>query len=64
MTEREAEVLKLVALGFTNKEISRRLDVGVKSIETYRARGSEKLDIKTRAELVRYAAAQGWLADV
>ncbi len=64
LTEREAEVLKLVALGFTNKEISRRLDVGVKSIETYRARGSEKLDIKTRAELVRYAAAQGWLADV
>ena len=64
LTEREAEVLKLVALGFTNKEIARRLDVGVKSIETYRARGSEKLDIKTRAELVRYAAAQGWLADV
>lgn len=64
LTEREAEVLKLVALGFTNKEIARRLDVGVKSVETYRARGSEKLDIKTRAELVRYAAAQGWLADV
>lgn len=64
LTEREAEVLKLVALGFTNKEIARRLDLGVKSIETYRARGSEKLDIKTRAELVRYAAAQGWLADV
>lgn len=63
LTEREAEVLKLVALGFTNKEIARRLDVGVKSVETYRARGSEKLDIKTRAELVRYAAAQGWLAD-
>jgi DNA-binding NarL/FixJ family response regulator len=63
LTEREAEVLKFVALGFTNKEIARRLDVGVKSIETYRARGSEKLDIKTRAELVRYAAAQGWLAD-
>jgi DNA-binding NarL/FixJ family response regulator len=63
LTDREGEVLKLVALGFTNKEIARRLDVGVKSVETYRARGSEKLDIKTRAELVRYAAAQGWLAD-
>jgi DNA-binding NarL/FixJ family response regulator len=63
LTEREAEVLKLVALGFTNKEIARRLDVSVKSIETYRARGSEKLEIKTRAELVRYAAAQGWLAE-
>jgi len=63
LTEREMEVLKLVALGFTNKEIARRLDIGVKSVETYRARGSEKLDIKTRAELVRYAAAQGWLAE-
>ena len=61
LTEREVEVLNLVALGFTNKEIARRLDVGVKSIETYRARGSEKLDIRTRVELVRYAAAQGWL---
>jgi DNA-binding NarL/FixJ family response regulator len=64
LTERETEVLKLVALGFTSKEISRRLDVGVKSIETYKARGTEKLGLRTRAELVRYAAAQGWLADL
>jgi DNA-binding NarL/FixJ family response regulator len=64
LTEREAEVLKLVALGFTNKEIARQLDVGVKSVETYKARGSEKLGLKTRAELVRYASAQGWLAAV
>ena len=64
MTDHEAEVLKLVALGFTNKEIARQLDVGVKSIETYKARGSEKLGLRTRAELVRYASAQGWLSDV
>jgi DNA-binding NarL/FixJ family response regulator len=64
LTERETEVLKLVALGFTSKEVSRRLDVGVKSVETYKARGTEKLGLKTRAELVRYAAAQGWLADI
>lgn len=64
LTEREAEVLKLVALGFTNKEIARRLDVGVKSVETYKGRGAEKLGFKTRAEFVRYAAAQGWLADI
>ena len=64
LTERETEVLKLVALGFTSKEISRRLDVGVKSVETYKARGTEKLGLKSRAELVRYAAAQGWLADL
>ena len=64
LTEREADVLKLVALGFTNKEIARKLNVGIKSIETYRVRGSEKLGLRTRAELVRYASAQGWLAGV
>jgi DNA-binding NarL/FixJ family response regulator len=64
LTEREAEVLKLVALGFTLKEIAHRLAVGVKSVETYKARGWEKLGLKTRAELVRYASAQGWLANI
>jgi DNA-binding CsgD family transcriptional regulator len=57
-------VLRLTALGFTNKEAARRLDLGVKSVETYRARGLEKLGLKTRADLVRYASAQGWLTDV
>jgi DNA-binding NarL/FixJ family response regulator len=61
LTEREAAVLKMAALGFTNKEIASRLDVGVKSVETYKARGLDKLELKTRAELVRYASAQGWL---
>ena len=64
LTDREAEVLKLVALGFTNKEIARQLVIGVKSVETYKARGGEKLGLKTRAALVRYASAQGWLADI
>jgi DNA-binding NarL/FixJ family response regulator len=63
LTAREAEVLKAVALGFTNKEVARSLDIGVKSVETYKARGLEKLGLKTRAQLVRFAAAQGWLAD-
>ncbi len=61
LTDREADVLKMAALGFTNKEIASRLDVGIKSIETYKARGLEKLGLKTRAELVRYASGQGWL---
>jgi DNA-binding NarL/FixJ family response regulator len=64
LTDREAEVLKLMALGFTNKEIARQLVIGVKSVETYKARGGEKLGLKTRAALVRYASAQGWLADI
>jgi len=61
LTDREGDVLKMAALGFTNKEIASRLDVGVKSVETYKARGLEKLGLKTRAELVRYASGQGWL---
>jgi DNA-binding NarL/FixJ family response regulator len=64
LTDREGEVLRLVALGYTNKEIARPLDVGVKSIETYKSRGVEKLGLKTRAELVRYASAESWLSDI
>jgi DNA-binding NarL/FixJ family response regulator len=64
LTERESEVLKFTALGFTNKETARRLDIGVKSVETYKARGLEKLGLSTRAELVRYASAEGWLANI
>jgi DNA-binding NarL/FixJ family response regulator len=64
LTDREAEVLRLVALGFANKEVSRQLGVGVKSVETFKARGIEKLGLKTRADLVRYASAQGWFAGV
>jgi DNA-binding NarL/FixJ family response regulator len=62
VTEREAEVIKLVALGFTNKEIATRLDVGVKSVETYKARAAEKLGLRSRADIVRFASGQGWLA--
>lgn len=61
LTEREAAVLKMAGLGLTNKEIASRLDVGVKSVETYKARGLDKLGLKTRADLVRYASTQGWL---
>jgi DNA-binding NarL/FixJ family response regulator len=64
LTDREGDVLKLVALGYTNKEIARRLDIGVKSVETYKSRGVDKLGLKTRAELVRYASVQGWLSDI
>jgi len=64
LTDRETDVLKLTALGHTTKETARRIDIGVKSVETYKARGMEKLGLKTRAELVRYAATQGWLSDI
>jgi DNA-binding NarL/FixJ family response regulator len=63
LTDRETEVLKLVALGFTNKDIARSIGIGVKSVETYKARGREKIGLSTRVELVRYAAARGWFVD-
>jgi DNA-binding NarL/FixJ family response regulator len=64
LTQREAEVLKLVASGLTAKEIAGQLDLSLSSIETYKTRAADKLSIKGRAEIVRYASAQGWLASV
>lgn len=63
LSEREAEVAKLTAAGHGNKEIAARLDLSVKTVETYRARSLEKLGLKSRAELVRYAFQKGWLQD-
>jgi DNA-binding NarL/FixJ family response regulator len=64
LTERESEVIRLIALGHTAKEIAGRIDVTIKSVETYKARACEKLNMKTRSQLVRFAATQGWLAEV
>jgi DNA-binding NarL/FixJ family response regulator len=61
LSAREIEVLQLAAAGYTNKEVSARLRVGVKTIETHKARAMEKLGLSTRAELVRYAIVKGWL---
>ncbi len=64
LTDRETEVLKLSSLGLTNKEISHRIGVGVKSIETFKSRGLAKLEIQSRADLLRYASQVGWLEDI
>jgi DNA-binding NarL/FixJ family response regulator len=50
-----------VSIGFSNKEIAAELELSVKTIETYKARAAEKLGLKTRVDIVRYAAQQGWL---
>jgi DNA-binding NarL/FixJ family response regulator len=60
LSPRETETLRLIAQGFSNKEIARRIAVSVKSVETYKARAAEKLGLKTRAEIIRYGAAHGW----
>ncbi|MCA1567609.1 MAG: response regulator transcription factor [Acidobacteria bacterium] len=63
LSEREAEVLRLIALGYSNKEIATRLDISVRTVETYKARLMEKLNFHSRAEIVRYALLQGWLEE-
>jgi DNA-binding NarL/FixJ family response regulator len=61
LSEQEASVLRLVAWGYTSKEIAARLHLSVKTVETYRARLQRKLRMKNRPALVRYALLQGWL---
>jgi two-component system, NarL family, response regulator NreC len=57
LSDREQEVLQLVALGHTSKEIADQLALSAKTVDTYRARGMEKLGLRTRAALVRFALA-------
>ena len=61
LSPREADVLRFTAQGFSNKEIAGRLEVSVKTVETYKARGADKLGLRSRAEIVRYGVAKGWL---
>jgi two-component system, NarL family, response regulator NreC len=61
LSEREREVLRLLALGHTNQEIARLLFISVRTAETHRAQIMRKLDLANRAELVRYALGEGML---
>jgi DNA-binding NarL/FixJ family response regulator len=63
LSEREEQVLRLVAWGYSNKEIGAQLEISVKTVETYKVRLMEKLDLRSRADIVRYALRQGWLQD-
>jgi DNA-binding NarL/FixJ family response regulator len=62
LSPREEDVLRLVAQGFSNKQIAGQLEVSVKSVETYKARAAEKKGLRSRADIVRYGIRQGWLA--
>jgi len=63
LSDREREVLKLLALGHTNQEIAKQLYISVRTAETHRAHIMRKLRLETRAELVRYAIEHGQLND-
>ena len=61
LTDREADVLRLIASGYSNKEIAARLELSVKTIEAHKANAMRKLDLTGRIDIVKYAVLQGWL---
>ena len=62
LSDREQQVLKLVAQGYSSQQIAKRIFVSVKTVETYRVRIADKLGLRTRSEVVRYAIRMGLLA--
>lgn len=63
LTEREREILKLVAEGYTNNQIAERLVISPKTVDTHRTHIMDKLNLHSRAELVKYAMRRGLLED-
>ena len=61
ITDREAEVLRLIAAGYGNKEIAARLELSAKTVEAHKANAMRKLDLNGRIDIVKYAVLQGWL---
>jgi DNA-binding NarL/FixJ family response regulator len=62
-SERESEVLRLIAAGYSNKEIATRLTLSVKTVEAHKANAMRKLGLHGRIDIVKYAILQGWLKD-
>lgn len=61
VSERESEVLRLIASGYSNKEIAARLSLSVKTVEAHKANAMKKLGLTGRIDIVKYAVLQGWL---
>jgi DNA-binding NarL/FixJ family response regulator len=61
LSERESDVLRLIASGYSNKEIGSRLSLSVKTVEAHKANAMRKLDLNGRIDIVKYAILQGWL---
>ena len=63
LTAREADVLRLIALGYVNKEVAARLNLSVKTVEAHKSNAMNKMGMKSRVDIVRYAMLQDWLQD-
>lgn len=64
LSAREEEVMRLVAWGYTNKEVAGYLNLSVKTVETHKTNLMQKLDLNGRSDIVRYALRRGWLSEV
>jgi DNA-binding NarL/FixJ family response regulator len=64
LSERETDVVRLIAQGYSNKEIATLLNLSVKTVETYKARAMEKIGLDSRVAIVRYALQRGWLQEL
>jgi DNA-binding NarL/FixJ family response regulator len=64
LSAREAEVLRRIAVGLSNKEVAAPLGISVKTVETYKARSMQKLGLRNRTDIVRYALRRGWLQEL
>lgn len=64
LSDREEEVLRRIAWGESNKEVAENLGISTKTVETYKSRITDKLGLKTRSEMVRYALQRGWLSEI
>lgn len=63
ITGREAEILRLIARGYSNKKIGEQLEISVKTVEAHKANAMKKLNMKSRIEIVRFAILQGWMEE-
>lgn len=63
LTTREADVLRLIALGYVNKEVAARLNLSIKTVEAHKSNAMNKMGMKSRVDIVRYAMLQDWLKD-
>jgi DNA-binding NarL/FixJ family response regulator len=63
LTEREREVFRYIALGYSNAEIADRMNISVKTVEAHKANSLKKLDIRSRKDIIKYAILQGWMRE-
>lgn len=61
LTPREAEVLRLLAWGYTRKDIADRLGIGARTVEFHQTSGMRRLGVETRRELMAFAVSEGWM---